>query len=201
VFYAAKDGTVTFLGRDQRYAQTTSAYTFGDGPGELHFADDVVYDFDPTYVVNDVTVTETGGVTANATDAASISSYFRRRYNSTIPIQSDSEITDAAGWILNLYKDPHLRVEKLTLNPAADTSLWPVCLNIEIGTRVTVNRRPPFGSVISQDYFVEQIEHDVDFGAGKWTTTLTASPVTYGNAWVLNDTTQSVLGTTTRLVY
>jgi hypothetical protein len=63
----------------------------------------------------------------------------------------------------------------------------------EIGTRITVNRRPQgVGSVISKDLRIEGISHSITPDA--WSTTYSLSPVTSG-PFILNDNAFGVLDT------
>jgi hypothetical protein len=195
-------GVVQFQDRASRYLALTSTYVFGDGPGELPCEDDLTFDFDATYVSNDVTVVRPGGSSPHVEDAASKMRYFPRFLSRTHNVWTDAEAADAADYFLQKLKDPALRVDHLTLNAVANPALWPAALGCEIGTRVTVNRRPKAGgagATISGDYFVESVEHSV--GADRWTTTFLLSPAPPTSAWVLQDATYGVLDVTTRLAY
>lgn len=186
-FYVGKDGTLTYKSRTTRLLTTASSYTFGDGAGELPY-DEVTFDFDPTFIYNDIQLQRDGGAAVYVSDATSQGHYGLRTYNKTLNIQSDGEATDAANWILRNYKDPRLRVASITLDPAANSALFPACLNVDIGTRVTVKRRPIVaGNVISSDFFVEQITHHVT--PRSWVTQLALSPVPPVQALIWDDTT------------
>ena len=53
----------------------------------------------------------------------------------------------------------------------------------------------------SFDYYVEQINHEVDSDAGTWLIHLQLSPVFVPTAWVLGDPTYGVLGSSTVPIY
>jgi hypothetical protein len=192
-------GSFRFQDRASRYAAVTSAFTFGDGPGELPYEGDLAFDFDPTQVYNDIEVVRPDGATATAADTASQLTYFIRSLSRTHNVATDLEVTDAANWFLLTHKAPASRVQQVTLTPSTNAALWPAALGCEIGTRVTVKRRPKTGSVVSRDFFVESVEHTV--GAGLWVTRFLLSPALNVNVWVLQDPVAGVLDSTTRLAY
>lgn len=204
LIFVGKDGSVVFHGRHRRIKPpyTQSRATFGDGSGELGYADILLDDDTPVW--NEVTLQRTGGTEQSASDQTSKDRYFPRSYSdTTLLLTSDSEVLDAANWLLGRYKEPGLRVAGMVIKGSSDpANLWPVVLNLEIGERVTLKRRPPGGgSAISQESFIEGIEHQADALHGTWSTTFRLSPADTNTYWILDDTLASVLGTTTRLAY
>ena len=175
--YVDRAGAVTFRSRSARYNATTPTYTFGESTaaGEWPY-EDCQLDFDSTHLSNQVTVTqEPTGQNFYATDATSIANYFPRTLTRTINVTSANEAQDAAGYLLSRYKMPAQRVSSIKLHPSANPALWPVCLSLELGTRVRVMRRPPGLAAIQVDCFVENIQWD--FGAdGEAWCTLQCSP-------------------------
>lgn len=195
-FWIDKDGTVTFAGRSERYLATTSLYVFGENiaAGEFPYQEEIGYDFDPTFVYNSVTVSNSDGVTVTVTDSASRAEYFPR----SVPLAANTYTDDAAiqlgYWTLNTHKQPSQRVEAISLHPASYPALWPVVLGLEVNDRVTVKRRPSAanngaGIVMSADFFVESISHDsIDMAAGTWVTTLLLSPADLSSGvFILDD--------------
>jgi hypothetical protein len=94
-----------------------------------------------------------------------------------------------ANWAIANYAQPRLRLASITIAPSANPALWPVALGVEVGDRVTVNRRPFGAPEISLQCYVEQVAHSIQ--PGVWKTTYSLSPVldtTYGSEsnWVLN---------------
>ena len=78
--------------------------------------------------------------------------------------------------------------------------MWHTVLGLEISQRVTVKRRSD-SLTTSNDYYIEQIIHNVNSDTGEWTVDLQLSPVFNPTAWFLGDATYGVLGTTTIPVY
>lgn len=178
-FFINAAGAARYISRRTRQATTTSAVTFGENTaaGEVPYTS-VAFDFDPTYIYNDVQITKTGAATYASTDATSQAHYFVRTLQQSLSITSDAEALDASNWLLNTYKDPHLRVATLVVDAAATTGAWAALLPRELGDRVTIKRRAVGSSnVISVDFFVERIEWSIDPNGVRATCALTLSPV------------------------
>lgn len=191
-WYVDGEGFVTFKDRWSRLQKLVPSVVFGDGTGETPYeGGDLLINFDPTYVLNDVMVNRTNGATIAIQDQTSVASYYPRSYSRTIQNLSDSETADAANFLVSRYKDPHARPETLTLTPARNPSVFPVALSLEIGDLVRVNKRPIGAPAISIDCFIEKVEHSFDAQSGDWTTRVSLSPtiVYYWNAAALRATT------------
>ena len=168
--YVSRDGTIVFKSRSARYNATTPMYIFGENTasGEYPY-EDCVLDYDSTHLSNQVTVTQDGtGQNFYATDATSVTNYFPRTMTRSINASSTDECQDAANYLLSRYKQPAQRVSSLKLHPSANPALWPVCLSLELGTRVRVMRRPPNVPAIQVDCFVENIQWDTDATGEAW---------------------------------
>lgn len=162
--YVDKAGGIVFRARSARYNATTPQYTFGESAaaGEYPY-EDCQLDYDSTHLSNDITVTQEGtGQNFYATDAASVTAYFTRTMSRTINASNADECQDAAGYLLSRYRQPAQRVSSIKLHPSACPALWPVCLALELGTRVRVMRRPPGLPPIQVDCFVENIAWEFD---------------------------------------
>lgn len=199
------DGLGRLVFQDRHYPlrlpQTQSQATFGDRPGELPY-EGLVVRYDDSQIWNDITIQRLNGASQQVSDTTSIERFFRRALvRERIPLTTDAEAADAATWLLARYKDPVLRVERITLNLRAAPNLPGVVLPREIGDRVTVVRRPPgagSGALVA-DYFIEGMEWDISREAVRVTWQLSlASTLQF---WVLGDAQLSVLGQTTRLGY
>jgi hypothetical protein len=160
--YVGKDGTVTFRSRSARYNATTPMYVFGENAaaGEWPY-EDCQLDFDSTHLSNAVTVTqESTGQAFYATDATSTANFFPRTMSRTVNSSSALECQDAANYLLSRYKNPATRVSSIKLHPSATPALWPVCLALELGTRVRIMRRAPNVPATQVECFVENIQWD-----------------------------------------
>ena len=175
--YVDRAGVITFKARSARYNATTPMYVFGENAasGEYPY-EDCQLDFDSTHLSNQITVTqESTSQNFYATDATSISNYFPRTMSRSINASSADECNDAANYLLSRYKQPAQRVSSIKLHPSANPALWKVCLDLELGSRARVMRRPPGLPVIQVDCFVENIQWDFGDDGNAWCT-LQCSP-------------------------
>lgn len=200
---------LSFSSRARRYLQTASLYTFGEDQtgGEYPYQTDIGFDWDPTLVFNPVIITNTDGIVSAVSNPDLQQRYFGKTLSRTINVLDDNEAIDAANYLLAQHARPRMRVANLVLDPASNPTLWPIVLKLQINDRVTVKRRAKaansgVGLTMSADYFVEKISHDeINLAGGEWKTTVQLSPVDVSQVWILDDTTYSVLGTTTILGY
>jgi len=202
LLFADVNGNVVFQDRTTRYNSKTSLWTLGENAagGELPYVD-YQADFDPTYTFTQANLTRPGNSTfAPIINTTTQALYGQRILTQTVQVCTDFDLTQAAIFYLARYGTPKPRIAKLTLNPAANPSLWPMVLGLEISQRITVKRRSD-SLTTSNDYYVEQITHNVNSDAGTWTVDLQLSPVFNPTAWFLGDATYGVLGTTTIPVY
>jgi hypothetical protein len=176
--FVSGTGAVTFQARSARYNALTPVYTFGENTaaGEWPY-EGVVMPLDPTHIGNLVQVTQySSNQVFTAQDATSQTDYFPRTLQRTINAASTLECQSAAQYLLSRYKQPAVRISSIVLHPSAVPAMWPVCLNLELGMRITVNRRPPAAPMISVPCFIENISWSWD-DTGEATVTLQCSPV------------------------
>jgi hypothetical protein len=205
LFYISADGEATFRDRQYTYTGTravTAQATFGDQAGEIGYTDIVIAGNDIDYVRNTITVSYPTSSSVVVADSASVASY---------GAQSDSvnasELPTWGGWLarqlgafrLNARKDPVSRVPSLTIKPLTDLTNYALpLLQLELGDRVRVLRRPTGGSGNYDQYCqVQGVAHRAD-AAGNWTCTLYLSPApasyTEGRLLTVNDATYGVIG-------
>lgn len=177
--YVDRQGWVTFKSRAARYNALTPMYTFGERTdlGEIPY-DEVQLDYDPTRLANQIKVTQAStNQVFSAQDTTSITNYFPRQLTRAVNSSNTQECQDAANYLLSRYKNPAVRLSALKLHPSANPGLlWPVCLSLELGTRVRVMRRPPSpAAAIQADCFIENIQWELD-DQGEAHVTLQCSP-------------------------
>lgn len=204
--FAGTDGTVVFQDRTSRYTQgQTSSWTFGENPTGAspteypysEYADDT----DPTYTFSQANLTRPGNANfAPVVNSTTQTKYGQRALTQQMQVNYDFDLTQAGIFYTNRYSNPVKRISKMTLNPAANPSLWPVVGSLELSKRVTVKRRNA-GVTVSRDYYIEKISHRVNADTSEWEVSLEMSPVFNTSAWVLGDATYGILGTTTTPVY
>lgn len=205
-------GFVHFDARDTRYLNSkVPAFVFGEksGSGELPYSD-IDYDFDPTYIFAEADLTsDTTGLTYTSINTQTQTDQGQRILSQTMYMANDWDVQQAANFFTQRYAVPPgantskapMRLNKLTLDPASNPSLWAAVLTMDIGTRVTVTRRTSPGVTETGDYYIEQINHNIDGAASTWTVDYQLSPCFNTTAWILGDATYGVLGSTTVAVY
>lgn len=184
--YIDGSGAVVFRHRKALLNDTRSVVsqaTFGDQPtGSTELACAVVSRADDdTTIANDIQATRVGGTLQELSDAASIATYvFPRMYTrSDLIVVGDADALQWAGWVLYIAKTGEDRFDSVTVDPAADpVNLWPQVLGLDIGTRITVVRRPPQGSspvgpAITRDCFIAGVSHAFDVPTAAWSTVWT----------------------------
>lgn len=191
------DGDLTLITREAFHLQTGPKVTFGEDvtAGEVPYSAGIGFDFDPSFVFNDIEVTGYGDITSGAaSDAASELAYFRSTLSRSTTLDREQDVTRYRDHLLAKYKQPALRVTEIEINPAANPSLWPTALGVKFGDRVRVKRRTP-AFTMSHDFYVLHRSHET--GPGVWKTKFQLVPIEPDQAWILGDATYGVLGSTT----
>ena len=206
--YASASGSVVFEDSATRYVSNpTSKWIFGENPPGASPAEypysELGETLDPTYTFSQTNLTRPDNTSFQPlpNPLPTNPPYGQRVLTQEVQVNTDYDLYQASAFYLARYAKPRLRIEKLTLNPAANPALWPVVLSLEISQRITVTRRTSAGLTTSADYYVEQINHNIDIESSTWTVELQCSPVFVSQAWVLGDATYGVLGVSTAPVY
>ena len=195
VLFDAGDGTLKFHDRSHRYG-AASAFSTSLSP--------VVVPLTPILndqsLVNDMTVTGSTGIAGRATDATSLAAY--GRYDRTLDVASSNvdEPLHAASWRVGRYAEPAARIPgvEIHLNKAS-VSLTDSVLAAEVGTKFTLTGLLGSSPASSMVLFVEGVDEYID--ATEHRVVLKTSPAEVFDLWILDDSTYSVLDSTTRLAW
>jgi hypothetical protein len=188
--YASTGGALTFKSRASRYNQGTPQFVFGENTaaGEWPY-ESLTPDYDSTHLFNLAQVTHyASGQVATAADITSQSTYFPRILQRTINPLLYTEAVDASNYLIQQYRSARMRVSDLQLCPSAVPGLFAVCLQLEIGSRIRVMRRPPSlpgAASIQIDCFVESVAWDWDPATGRVEVHLQCSPADLATYWTL----------------
>ena len=191
--FVDSEGQVRFVSRKNLISEpATAAYAFADNGTAISYTNAVVA-FDDTNLVNDVTVTRTGGTAQNVFDQPSIDKYFLHSGNRTgILVQTDTEALNQAKGILATRKDPEIRVDSIELNLYDDFNpTKPLAgVDIELLDGISVTKTMPGNTSVVQPSLVQGIHHDIT--KSSWMTTLfTSEPLLAG--FVLDSTISGIL--------
>ena len=188
------ESIINFVGRDELITRpATSIYTFSDTGSDISYTNAVVA-FDDTNLINDVTVTRSGGTAQNVFDQPSIDKYFLHSgVRDGILVQTDAEALNQAKGILATRMDPEVRIDSIQLNLYDDTNPnKPLAgVDIDLLDGITVTKTMPGSTSVTQPSLVNAIHHDIT--KTSWNTTLfTSEPLLAG--FVLNSTVSGILG-------
>jgi len=163
--------------------------------------DNIVVEFDQQSVINNSNITiESGGTLQNASDADSISQYFKQTEAITDSLlSSDAQAATLASYLLYPIPKPRFTNVSTTfasLTDAQKNTLAP----IEIGQTVTITKSFTSGTptAVTQDLAIEGIDHVIDMNTGH-RMSLWTSPTIILNDFILDDVTFGVLSTTNAL--
>lgn len=210
-------GIVHVDSRETRYTATQSSapqFTFSDNPidiaaGALVYTD-LAYDYDPTYVYSQAQLTVDGtNDVVTVTNTTSATNYGQRILSKTMYMPDDWQTLQAANFYTQRYSAPAgapgsttpFRIASLKLAPATNPTLWQAALSLDVDDRITVTKKTSVGTVITGDYYIEQVSHSVDIATATWEVTYQLSPVWNSHAGIISDPTYGVLGSTTTVVY
>jgi len=184
-FHQDGDGVVIFRSRNwirTATAATVSQATFGDGAGEVPYADISIDPGSREDVINDVTVTLPNGTSGNYVDRESVTVNGLRSRTFSAPLAAPADATGLARHIVGLRAWPQTRVTGLVINPLGSSAAWTQVLTRKVGDRITVKRRTTETTTpssvtepISAEVCIEQITHSID-RSGTWRTTYLTSP-------------------------
>ena len=174
--YVEGDGDLRFRDRDTLWTSSrtrTSQATFGDGTGELRFAELEPDQVETSDVRNRITIRwneRNGEVTKS--DSASIGDWGVREDSLEVSMTTENDAARYATFLLSQFADPQFSFGSMTIIPKRDPSnLWPQALGRELGDRITIKLTPPGGGArIERDVFIRSIEHSVRPGLD-WVTT------------------------------
>jgi len=175
--YVSNTGVLTSTNREY-FASIRSAVSqmsfvdIGTGVYYDHAALSMAYDADQ--VRNSVQLQFSNGGSTVVSDATSIASYGESGESRSTVISDFDGATTLASRLLNLFKNPRLRIDPFMVkgqrNPSYD---FPLLLSLELLDRFTFVRTPSTGSAISQDMLLQSIEHRIT--PGTWETVVNGS--------------------------
>ena len=184
---------VVFVDRDSLITRpATSLYDFNDDGTDISYQNAVVA-YDDTTLINDVTVTRSGGTAQNVYDQTSIDTFFLHSgIRDGILVQTDTESLNQAKGILATRKDPEVRIDSIQLNLYDDANPnKPLAgVDIDLLDGITVTKTMPGATSVTQPSLVNAIHHDIT--KSSWMTTLfTSEPLLAG--FVLDSTISGIL--------
>jgi hypothetical protein len=153
-FSVTPAGEIYHLARQFAFAQPVTWQLGQDvANGQIPFSGDLVFDWDPTRVVNQIQLTQldTQNITVPSVteqEQASQAAYGTISYQETGYLQNDSTsaltagpgLADLADWLATTYQAPMLRLSQVTVQAAPNPICWPFVLGAAPGDMITVTR-------------------------------------------------------------
>lgn len=184
-----RNGYLTYRTRNHVLDRPVQA-VFGENTaaGEIPYQVTVELDYDPQYVNNDIQITHLGtppydehgsaasgssSVQIVVTNQSSINQYSDRSLQLTSYFDFVNSSIDLGNWLVSQYSQPSMRVAQVEVEPAnilgAVSGSFTTLLGLDIGDRITLNRRPiGANNVISLNVVIIGIHHDIEWKSGKW---------------------------------
>ena len=192
--YVNGESEVVFVDRNDLISRpATSVYSFADDGTGISYNNAIVA-YDDTTLLNDVTVTRSGGTAQNVFDQPSIDKYFLHSgKRDAILVETDAEALNQAQGILATRKDPEVRIDSIQLNLYDDVNpnKPKAGVDIDLLDGITVKKTMPGNTSVTQPSLVNAIHHDIT--QSSWMTTLfTSEPLLAG--FVLDSTISGILG-------
>jgi hypothetical protein len=220
ILYIAPTGDMVMLARSAAWNQAAD-WVLGENVsgGEIPYASDIGYDFDPSRLQNEIQLTQLDdqSVTVPSVQATEIASQVQFGTISNLstgyldndassPLNAGPGLLDYANYLATTLAEPGLRLTKVTVDAAANPRLWPFVLGASVADMATVNRRPVgYGQpAISLTGRIRQTQRDLAYSAasgvsGKITCLIDAAP--QQNALTTDDPVHSLLDGTQVLAW
>ena len=164
LLFMSKDGKLTFKSRHTTFPSTPDA-TFSDDGSDIPYLR-VDYINDDNEIFNTVSLTRIGGTTQTVEDVGSQGKYLIRTLSrSGLYNDSDSEVNDAANFLLGKFKDALIRFDNLVVDlTEATTGNQNSILDREVGDVVKVELTPPGGgspAQITSNEIIDSINYNI----------------------------------------
>ena len=164
LLFIDKSGTLQFKSRHTTFPSTPSAIFSDDGSDVPYLQ--VNYINDDNEIYNIVNLTRVGGTAQQAQDLASQGKYLVRTLQRTgLYNNTDTEVLDAANFLLGKFKDAIIRFDDLVIDlTEASTSNQNTVLAREVGDVVKVELTPPGSgspSQITSNEIIDSVTYNI----------------------------------------
>jgi hypothetical protein len=159
--FMSRDGVLTFT---PRVGQTLSGSVadFHDDGTQIPF-DALGITFEADAVTNRVYIENLGGANATANDLASQAAFFVQTNSITNSLLDNSELSDAATYLLNATPEPRYNSVETVLG-ALTTAQRDTVAIVDINDTITIEKTFQTGlttTVLAQELSVEGVEHEI----------------------------------------
>ena len=164
LLFMSKDGKLTFKSRHTTFPSTPAA-TFSDDGSDVPYLR-VDYINDDNEIFNVVSLSRIGGTTQTVQDAASQGKYLIRTLaRDNLYNNSDTDVNDAANFLLGKFKDALIRFDNLIVDlTEASASNQATVLDREVGDVIKVELTPPGSgspAQITSNEIIDSISYNI----------------------------------------
>ena len=196
-FYAGPSGELVF--KERIAIDAPSIGTWGDGPGELHYTE-LEMDYDDDELYNDIRVTRRGDSVAVTASDVPPNVAPRTLPLTDVLFSTVGQAQTLADDLLRRYQSAIYHPTKMVMRPPYDSPLWAATLGVELGSKITILRRPPGGgAAIDVDCLILGVTHDITPEFWEITWDLAPAELLLEGFWYLGLAGHSELGVTTIL--
>jgi hypothetical protein len=183
--FCARDGVIYLTGRDtQNYSSPFLPYepcivqaTFSDAAGTaLPYGPTLDVEWDADGIINDLSLTFTGGGNVTASDSTSISANGKRSQTISTQLTGPTGAgspQDLADLRVEYFRHVIPRVSPLDVGMTRDLTDWQTLLSLELMDAFAVQRTPSVGSALDFRLQVQAIDHQIV--PGDWRMRVTGS--------------------------
>ena len=155
----------------------------------------IVFAFDDKLIINQASITRTGGTAQTASNAASIDKYFPHSINVTdLVVQTDAEALNIARTYVATRAETTIRIDALTLdlNTPSYTAGINAALNLDFFDTLAITNVAQDGTTIQKTLQCMGIQHEIT--PNSWNTTFTTSePIVDG--FIIGSSLYGIIGT------
>jgi hypothetical protein len=192
--FMSRDGVLTFTPRVSQTLSGSVADFHDDGTGIPFDALGITFEADA--VTNRVYIENLDGHNATANDLASQAAFFVQTNSITNSLLDDSEVADAATYLLNGTPEPRYNSVETVLG-ALTTAQRDTVVIVDINDTITIEKTFTTGqttTVLAQELGVEGVEHEITLDGHR--VRLFTSPTVIVYELILNDALYGTIDTT-----
>ena len=190
-FYMRPDGNAVFKNRANTIASAGATPIQFNQTGGIPYRN-LKFSFDDKLIINQATITRTGGTAQFAEDTGSVATYFPHSVNySDLVVQTDAEAMNIARIYVSTRSTTSIRIDEMTVDLLDTAVPTATILGIDYFQNVNISNIQPDNSVITKNLQVQGVAWDIN--ANRMLATFTTlEPLTDG--FIIGNSTYGVLG-------
>ena len=194
-FYVSPGGNAVFDERSYIISKSgQNPTTFANNGTGIGYKN-IVFAFDDKLIINQASITRTGGTAQTATNATSITKYFPHSINYTdLVVETDAEALNIARTYVATRAETTIRIDALTLdlNTPDYAAGISAALNLNFFDTMAITNVAQDGTTIQKTLQCMGIQHEIT--PNSWSTTFTTSePIVDG--FIIGSSLYGIIGT------